>query len=51
VGIEKEKARVAAEGEEKSGSKVYSQMNEEIKKMKERLKVAGVNRIIAGIND
>ena len=51
LGAGKESSRVAASGEAKSGKNVYKQISEEVKQMKERLKAAGVNRIIAGIND
>ena len=51
LGVEKESARVAQEGEAKSGNSVYNQINEQVQMMKERLKAAGVNRIIAGVND
>ena len=51
LGLEKESSRVATQGKAKSGKSVYKQIDEEVKQMKERLKAAGVNRIIAGIND
>ena len=47
----KESSRVATEGKQKSGNSVYKQIEDEVKQMKERLKAAGVNRIIAGVND
>ena len=50
LGIEKEKARVENQGEEKSGKNVYSKIDAEVKQLRERLKQAGVNRTVAGIN-
>ena len=47
----KESSRVATEGKTKTGNSVYRQIEEEVKQMKERLKAAGVNRIIAGVSD
>lgn len=48
LGVDKESHRVATEGNK---GRAYDKINEEVKQMKERLKAAGVNRIIAGIND
>lgn len=50
LGIEKEKDRVENQGQEKSGKNVYSKINAEVKQLRERLKQAGVNRTVAGIN-
>ena len=49
LGVEKESHRVATEGNK--GRVAYDKINDEVRQMKERLKAAGVNRIIAGIND
>ena len=51
LGGAKESSRVDTEGKKKTGNSVYKQIEEEVKQMKERLKAAGVNRIIAGVND
>lgn len=51
LGMEKESSRLAADGKDKSGNKIYDSIKDELKGMRERLKAAGVNRIIAGIND
>lgn len=50
LGIEKEKARVENQGQEKSGKNVYSKIDAEVKQLRERLKQAGVNKTVAGIN-
>lgn len=50
LGIEKEKARVENQGQEKSGKNVYSKIDAEVKQLRDRLKQAGVNRTVAGIN-
>jgi len=50
LGLDKESARVFEEGAETSGRSVYNRMDEDVKALKERLRAAGVNRIVAGIN-
>ena len=50
IGLEKEKTRTDQEGDKKSGSSVYKSINDEMKILKERLRSAGVNRIVAGID-
>ena len=50
LGLDKESARVQRDGEETSGTAVYKKMDDDVKALKERLRAAGVNRIVAGIN-
>ena len=50
IGLEKEKARVENQGQGESGKSVYSKIDAEVKQLRERLKQAGVNRTVAGIN-
>lgn len=50
IGLEKEQTRIELEGNQTSGKSVYKNIDDEMKILKERLKNAGVNRIVAGID-
>ena len=50
LGLDKEAARAEDEGAEASGDAVLNRMDREMKELKDRLKNAGVEKMVAGID-